>query len=498
MASKDYQGFIVGNRARINRYLNRALWTFVITGPAIALGVAAGVFTHTDYGTCLGITVVMVVLAAVHLILVKRLPRSIVTSVFALTALDALIIYMELGHVNIALTWFLVPLLSILFCERRLFFYALITNYLSMFASTWATAPYYVELGSPFVTAESFFFNTMAGFTLETLIMAVSGYFIVKLSADNFKELFRQQRIIEDQEESVLEKMGILDSMAEIYDNVNLISFVDNTEMSLRDANQEKHYIDMDTQTHTLMNQRLKEQVAPDHLDEFLTFTNITTVRERLKNKKIISADFIDVDAGWFRAQYIMVEQAPDGRPDVVIYTTRNVDEEKRREERLTKLSMTDELTSLYNRRRYVEDLARHRERPMKDDYVIFSIDVNGLKTVNDTKGHAAGDELIKAAADCLEQAVGKAGIVYRTGGDEFMAAVHTDAPQRLRAEIHKITGEWHGTYTDKLNVAVGYASHAEHPDATVDDLEHMADADMYAEKDRYYRESGIDRRRPR
>ena len=48
----------------------------------------------------------------------------------------------------------------------------------------------------------------------------------------------------------------------------------------------------------------------------------------------------------------------------------------------------------------------------------------------------------------------------------------------------------------DKLSLAVGYASYADHPDATVDDLEHMADADMYAEKERYYRESGIDRRR--
>ena len=498
MASSDYQSFIVSNRARINRNLNRALWVFIITGPAIALGVATGVFSHTDYGTCLGITLFVTALAAAHLAMVKLRPKSMMTSVVALVAIEAIIVYMQIGHVDIELTWFLAPLLSILFCDRRLFFFALITNYLAMAGATWVTAPYYVDIGSPFETAQSLFFNKVAGYTIETIIMAVAGYVVVKLAADNFRELFRQQNIIEEHEQSAMERMEILDSMAEIYDNVNLISFVDSTEMSLRDDSQEKHAIDMSKQTHTLMNQRLKEQVAPAHLDAFLAFTNITTVRERMKNKKIISADFVDVDSGWFRAQYITVDQGFDGMPDVVIYTTRNVDKEKRREERLTKLSMTDELTSLYNRRRYVEDLTRHRERPMKDDFVIFSIDVNGLKTVNDTKGHAAGDELIKAAADCLEQAVGKAGKVFRTGGDEFMAIVHTDDPGRLRAEIHKTTGEWHGTYADKLNVAVGYASHAEHPDATVDDLEHMADADMYAEKDRYYRETGIDRRRPR
>ncbi len=292
--------------------------------------------------------------------------------------------------------------------------------------------------------------------------------------------------------------MSILDSMVEIYDNVNLINFADNTETSLRDPEQKTHGIDMGAQTHTLMNQRLKKMIMPDQLESFLEFTNITTVRDRLKGKKIISADFIDVDSGWFRAQYITVEAAPDGRPSIVIYTTRNVDEEKRREEHLIRLSMTDELTRLYNRRRLEEDLAELRAAKLDPELVLFCIDVNGLKVVNDTKGHAAGDELIKGAADCLLLSVGQAGKVYRTGGDEFMAIVHSGEPECMRDEIAKKAGEWHGVHSNTLAIAVGYASFADNPEATLDDLEHMADADMYAEKERYYRESGIDRRRRR
>ena len=496
MASESYQKFIVSNRTRINRYLNTALWLFVITGPAIALGVAAGIFPHTDYTTCLQIAIFMAVLAGVHLILLKRLPNSILTSVFALTALDALIVYMMYGHVNINLTWFLVPLLSILFCDKRLYFFALITNYVFMLGATWATAPYFVELDAHYESAASYFFNIIGGFTIETLVMAVAGYMIVKLSADYFAGLFRQQEIIENQEKSEQERMDVLDSMAEIYDNVNLISFVDNTEMSLRDPEQVKHIIDMPAQTHTLMNQRIMGQVMPDQLDDFLEFTNITTVRERLNRKKIISADFIDVVSGWFRAQYITVEVAPDGRPDVVIYTTRNVDDEKRREEHLVRLSMTDELTRLYNRRRFEEDLDEYRRGQLDYDLVMFSIDINGLKVVNDTMGHPAGDELIKGAADCMLLSIGKAGKVYRTGGDEFMAIVHTEAPERMRESIHAKAREWHGKYSDTVSLAVGYASMANHPDVTVDDLEHIADAEMYAEKNRYYQEAGIDRRR--
>ena len=292
------------------------------------------------------------------------------------------------------------------------------------------------------------------------------------------------------------EKMELLDSMAEIYDNVNLIDFVDNTEMSLRDEKQEKHGINMNAQTHTLMNQKIRNLVMPDMVDEFLTFTNIKTVRARLSQKKLISADFIDVIAGWFRAQYITVDSTLDGIPNKVIYTTRNVDEEKRREEHLIRISMTDDMTRLFNRRCFDEDLGQIRNGELAEDFVLFSIDVNGLKTVNDTKGHAAGDELIKGAADCLALSVGKKGKVYRTGGDEFMAVVHTDDPEGLRTLIKEKSKDWHGIYTDEITMSIGFASHKDKPTATIDELEHIADADMYAEKEKYYKERGIDRRR--
>ncbi len=495
-ASREYREFIVSNRIKINRYLNIILWFFTVTGPAIALGVKSGAFPDITYFTCFNISAVVVVLSAVHLLLLKKYPDRKFTSYFALTALDVLLVYMVFGHVNIYLTWFLVPLLSILFCDRVTYFYALILNYVLMLAATWFTASYHFVEGGMFESQTARFVNTIGGFTIETLIMAASGFIIVRLVSDYYRELFHQNALISEKEENVQEKLDILNSMAEIYDNVNLISFTENTEMSLRSSEHKKHGIDMSSQTHTLMNQRIKNQVMPDQLDAFLTFTNITTVRNRLENRKIISGDFIDVITGWFRAQYITVKAGPDGRPDTVIYTTRNVDDEKRREEHLIRLSMTDELTRLYNRRCYEEDLAQYREKPLEDDFVIFSIDVNGLKTVNDTKGHSAGDELIKGAADCLALSLRHGGRVYRTGGDEFMAVAHTAAPEEIRTEIRNRADEWHGMYIDEITMSVGYAAFHDHPDASMDELERIADADMYAEKDRHYRERGIDRRR--
>lgn len=492
----EYKSFLIENRIKVNKYLNRVLWFFVLTGPAIASGIKGGIFHNISYITCIGISVLIAVLAAVHLILYKKMPAATVTCVFALTSLNLILVYMSYSHVSIYLTWFLVPLLSLLFCDRFLYFYSVVLDFLLMLITIWGSAPYRASMRADHATVVAYFADAMSGYVIEFIVMLVSGWMIVKLTSEYFMKLFDQYRQIAEQERAMGEKVDILDSMAEIYDNVNLLDFVNNTEMSLRDSEQKKHGIDMSSQTHTIMNQRIKNQVMPDQLEEFMKFTNIKTVRARLSQKKLISADFIDVISGWFRAQYITVDATLDGIPNVVIYTTRNVDEEKRREENLIRISMTDEMTRLFNRRCYDEDLREIRSGELSDDFVLFSIDVNGLKTVNDTKGHSAGDELIKGAADCLALSVGHSGKVYRTGGDEFMAIVHTDDPEALRNSITDKTKEWHGIYTDSITMSIGYAAYKDNPKATIDDLEHIADADMYAEKERYYRESGIERRR--
>jgi diguanylate cyclase (GGDEF)-like protein len=110
--------------------------------------------------------------------------------------------------------------------------------------------------------------------------------------------------------------------------------------------------------------------------------------------------------------------------------------------DRLEGLAATDPLTGLANRRAFESRLdelfsgsARHAF-----DLSVLAIDLDGLKTVNDTLGHPAGDELIQTAARVLRDTCRRADVPARIGGDEFAVLLpHTDAPhaalvaQRLR-----------------------------------------------------------------
>ena len=115
--STDFEQFQYNNRYRVNRSLNRILWICILAGPAIALGILGGVFNRTSYQACMMISCVMLIVAGTNSLILKKWPYSYAPSFVALVAVDFLLCYMNASHISIRLTWFLVPLLSLLLCD---------------------------------------------------------------------------------------------------------------------------------------------------------------------------------------------------------------------------------------------------------------------------------------------------------------------------------------------------------------------------------------------
>lgn len=96
--------------------------------------------------------------------------------------------------------------------------------------------------------------------------------------------------------------------------------------------------------------------------------------------------------------------------------------EQARRLERFKAEALTDELTQLYNRRGWEQLLQAEEERSRRYGHssAVYVIDLDGLKTVNDSHGHHAGDQLIQRAAQVLRHTVRAKDVIARLGGDEF------------------------------------------------------------------------------
>ena len=103
-----------------------------------------------------------------------------------------------------------------------------------------------------------------------------------------------------------------------------------------------------------------------------------------------------------------------------VLAISRDITSEKQEQEYILKLTYKDQLTGLYNRRYYeeqIEKLSRSEFLPL----AIIMVDVNGLKLTNDAFGHHIGDELLKKVAKNLISCDSKGGFACRAGGDEFL-----------------------------------------------------------------------------
>ena len=170
----------------------------------------------------------------------------------------------------------------------------------------------------------------------------------------------------------------------------------------------------------------------------------------------------------------------------------------RRREEILRAASLADELTGLLNRRAFEEDKLTMQQGRTPSDLVCVAVDVNGLKIVNDTLGHAAGDELIRGAAACLKSCIGSYGNVYRTGGDEFFALLRMSAEEEagLYDRMSSAAGVQDVGEGVRLTMSCGLASRREHPEESVSELCRIADKRMYDDKVRYYERTGATRRK--
>jgi two-component system cell cycle response regulator len=154
-------------------------------------------------------------------------------------------------------------------------------------------------------------------------------------------------------------------------------------------------------------------------------------------------------------------------------------------------LSLTDELTGLHNRRGFLMlaeqqlKLARRQGRKL----ALLFIDVDGLKRVNDTQGHPAGDQLLKATAEVLRKTFRESDVLARLGGDEYCVLVVEDAGGGVASGIQRLLERLEGYNASKggqsaaLSLSVGPIE--VDPGADVRVQEHLAKADalMYKHK---------------
>lgn len=327
--------------------------------------------------------------------------------------------------------------------------------------------------------------NFFAAFILEFIYLILAGL-VVFLVFDKLLDANVEKN----------EQLSLLFTMSDIYFSMHLIDLENNSIKEYRSRNERVNGIVLEGNAYDIMPLAMANITEDSHVEAARAFVDLHTLPDRMQNKKMISAELISKYIGWYVASFITIEADSNGKPTKVVYVTRDINDEKKKEELLIARSNTDELTGLYNRRAYEADVDSFEDK-VPNTFVYISMDVNGLKVVNDTLGHSAGDELLIGACECMKQCFAPYGRIYRTGGDEFAAMIFADAKQlkKIKRDFENTLAGWSGNYIKNITVSCGYITKREAKASSIRHMAQLADKRMYRAKSEYYQKTGVDRR---
>ena len=187
-------------------------------------------------------------------------------------------------------------------------------------------------------------------------------------------------------------------------------------------------------------------------------------------------------------AQDYLVKEQISG--DILRRALRYAIERHRRLSHLRAVSLIDDLTGLYNRRGFLtfaEQQLRHAPR-QQWGCGLFFLDLDGMKHINDTFGHQAGDQALLDVAQIARETFRLTDIIARLGGDEFVALALDTNPSAIAGLIARLQHNVrvhnarcaHGY---ALSLSVGSAAYDPTSPCTIEELLAQADVSMYVQK---------------
>ena len=240
------------------------------------------------------------------------------------------------------------------------------------------------------------------------------------------------------------------------------------------------------------LGQVFRDEMSHSFAEQLIDLWQGKTVQTREVANYSLRGDLINI-----HLQFAILPQH-EAHWDLVLISMVDITARKKAEAYLEYLGKHDALTRLRNRAFYVEELNRiSRKGPWP--LSVVAMDLNGLKFINDSQGHAAGDAVLRRVGEVLHKAVqDKPYCVARTGGDEFVALMpgcDARAAQGLIDNILSILDLNNQYYPgQKLNLAIGMSTCANA--AEVESTIHAADQAMFNAKKTYYEEAQLERRR--
>jgi diguanylate cyclase (GGDEF)-like protein/PAS domain S-box-containing protein len=321
-------------------------------------------------------------------------------------------------------------------------------------------------------------------------IKPLKGYGLMKLDArknktkaDLIAELETQRERLEDLESTVTERQKLIDTLQSNLDKYSLLLDESSDPIFMFGPNGTYRYANMafangvDRKPEEIIDHRIWDVFSQDEADK--RFAMIKWVFENGITREIeVRVPRPDGDHTYLTT--VKPVMGSENEVVSVICISKNITERKHMEDDLRHLSTHDSMTDLYNRHFFHVEMKRIQESRLFPVSIV-SVDVDGLKMVNDKEGHDAGDAVIITTARSLRESFRNEDIIARLGGDEFVVLLPETNEEQAREIITRLRRNIEKQKDESFSLSIGVATGQK--GCSLSYLMYRADECMYVDK---------------
>ena len=319
-----YRDFVLKNRRSMNESMAKILFFCAFAGPAIALDRFLG-YCDVSYSSCVLMSLALIVLSFGQKILNRHFPLSLWTVFWGLVGFMGVLTFMCTAKVGVYITYALVPMVSLFYCEKKIYLISVALNYAMILVSNVLVSDFRSLVRSDFHEPLDWFIAVMGGYTIESIAIGMAGYYLCSRISNHFRSIYTSNIVLDQKYRDEEHKDRVTRAITSLYQCVYVVDLKNDTyEVVQRDPFVSDVVRDEDNLA-TNIERAVFALVETEDKQQMLEFLDLKTLPARLDQQSLIFAECQGKLHGRVQLSFILVERDEEGRPASVVFTLRQV-----------------------------------------------------------------------------------------------------------------------------------------------------------------------------
>lgn len=319
-----YRDFVLKNRRSMNESMAKILFFCAFAGPAIALDRFLG-YCDVSYSSCVLMSLALIILSFGQKILNRYFPLSLWTVFWGLVGFMGVLTFMCTAKVGVYITYALVPMVSLFYCEKKIYLISVALNYAMILVSNVLVSDFRSLVRSDFHEPLDWFIAVMGGYTIESIAIGMAGYYLCNRISNHFRSIYTSNIVLDQKYRDEEHKDRVTRAITSLYQCVYVVDLKNDTyEVVQRDPFVSDVVRDEDNLATNIERAVFALVETKDKL-QMLEFLDLKTLPARLDQQSLIFAECQGKLHGRVQLSFILVERDEEGRPASVVFTLRQV-----------------------------------------------------------------------------------------------------------------------------------------------------------------------------